>query len=215
MDSKIVFALVVVVLLVVFIFMLNGNTLMKGLFSDVYGVVGQVNAELFTTAKQMGHHKKHDEFVPAYEEDKLDNTYEERNEGPASADNFEKYAPLSNYDGVDLNKDRDAIAEVMHSQTAAKNQVAKISDKPVVTLLGAGAPPAHEMRASLPDPYQTLPVDGKPGSPKSMFILANNAMSLDCCPSQYSGDLGCVCLTPEQKDMMGHRGGNRNAPSEY
>jgi hypothetical protein len=95
----------------------------------------------------------------------------------------------------------------MHSQTAAKNQVAKISDKPVVTLLGAGAPPAHEMRASLPDPYQTLPVDGKPGSPKSMFILANNAMSLDC--------FGCVCLTPEQKDMMGHRGGNRNAPSEY
>jgi hypothetical protein len=51
MDNKLVFAIVLAVVLVVFIFMLNSNSIMKGVYSDVYGIVGQVNAELFTSAK--------------------------------------------------------------------------------------------------------------------------------------------------------------------
>jgi hypothetical protein len=141
-----------------------------------------------------------DEFVPAF--DGETETYERRGSGPASAENYSTPKPISGYDSVRLGENADAVASVMDAQTKAKNRVVSISKKPVVTLLGSGAPPAHEMRPSKPDPYQTLPVDGKPGSPKSMFIFSNNAMSTNCCPSQYTSDLGCVCLTPAQKKMM-------------
>ena len=210
MDTKLVFAIVLAVVLIVFIFMIDSNSMFKGLISNVYGIQGQINTEMFESGSDST-----SGFVPAYDETDMDNTYEDRGSGPSSPDNFDAYSPMSAYDGVSLGRNGDAIANVMDGQTKAKNRVASISTKPVITLLGSGAPPAHEMRPAGPDPYQTLPVDGKPGSPKSMFIFANNAMSTDCCPSQYTSDLGCVCLTPEQKDMMSHRGGNRVGPTEY
>jgi hypothetical protein len=42
-----------------------------------------------------------------------------------------------------------------------------------------------------------------------LYAFANNEQSPDCCPSSFSGDKGCVCLTSEQKAMFGARGGNR------
>lgn len=58
-------------------------------------------------------------------------------------------------------------------------------------------------------------VDGQPGSPKSMFMLKNNQVSWDCCPSTYSTDMGCVCPSPEQLKLFGHRGENLTSPQEY
>ena len=43
----------------------------------------------------------------------------------------------------------------------------------------------------------------------ALYQFANNKQSADCCPSAFSGDLGCVCLTAEQKTLFGSRGGNR------
>lgn len=43
----------------------------------------------------------------------------------------------------------------------------------------------------------------------NLYQFANNKQSADCCPSAFSGDLGCVCLTAEQKALFGSRGGNR------
>lgn len=40
MDSKLVFAIVLVVILIVFIFMINSNSVMKGIYSSVYGIPG-------------------------------------------------------------------------------------------------------------------------------------------------------------------------------
>lgn len=37
---------------------------------------------------------------------------------------------------------------------------------------------------------------------QSMFIFANNKCDPSCCPSPYSCDKGCVCLTDEQKNLM-------------
>lgn len=52
-------------------------------------------------------------------------------------------------------------------------------------------------------------IDGQPGSQKSMFILKNNQVSWDCCPSTYGAGMnGCVCPSAEQLRMFGHRGGN-------
>ena len=44
-----------------------------------------------------------------------------------------------------------------------------------------------------------------------LYGFANNKQSAECCPSPFSGDLGCVCLTNEQKTEFAGRGGNRSA----
>ncbi len=38
-----------------------------------------------------------------------------------------------------------------------------------------------------------------------MFIMANNKHSFSCCPSTYSTDKGCVCLTDQQKLDINNR----------
>lgn len=51
-------------------------------------------------------------------------------------------------------------------------------------------------------------LDGEsPGA--SLSMLAENRVSSDCCPSNYSTSNGCVCLTNEQLDVIRSRGGNR------
>ena len=44
-----------------------------------------------------------------------------------------------------------------------------------------------------------------------LYTFANNKQSAECCPSPFSGDLGCVCLTNKQKAEFAGRGGNRSA----
>ena len=51
-------------------------------------------------------------------------------------------------------------------------------------------------------------IDGEP-SGASLSMLAQNRVSPDCCPSNYSTSNGCVCLTNEQLDFIRSRGGNR------
>ena len=58
-----------------------------------------------------------------------------------------------------------------------------------------------------PLPTPERPYDQTDDTP--LYAFSNNKQSADCCPSAFSGDLGCVCLTSEQKAMFGSRGGNR------
>lgn len=43
-----------------------------------------------------------------------------------------------------------------------------------------------------------------------LFQFESNKMSADCCPSPFSGDRGCVCLTEKQVQEFSSRGGNRS-----
>ena len=43
-----------------------------------------------------------------------------------------------------------------------------------------------------------------------LFQFESNKMSADCCPSPFSGDRGCVCLTDKQISDFASRGGNRS-----
>lgn len=48
-----------------------------------------------------------------------------------------------------------------------------------------------------------------------MFIFSNNVASLDCCPSTYSTDGGCICSTKKQRKYIGERrGNNKSYPSD-
>jgi hypothetical protein len=48
----------------------------------------------------------------------------------------------------------------------------------------------------------------KPGS-DSLFIFKNNQSKPECCSASYSSDVGCVCTTPQQRNYINMRGGNR------
>ena len=48
----------------------------------------------------------------------------------------------------------------------------------------------------------------QPG-PDSLFMFKNNEVRPDCCASSYSSDMGCVCTTPQQRNYINMRGGNR------
>jgi hypothetical protein len=73
--------------------------------------------------------------------------------------------------------------------------------------------PVGDAYALNPDPVETAnfpTVDGKPGSPKQLSIFAYNNVSPYCCPSTYSSDRGCVCMTPNQYDFINRRGGQKS-----
>lgn len=69
--------------------------------------------------------------------------------------------------------------------------------------------------SSDPVSYSFPHVDGTPNSPQSLFMLSHNQSSFACCPSTFSDDRGCVCLTQAQRNMFAGRGGNSGAGSEY
>lgn len=52
-------------------------------------------------------------------------------------------------------------------------------------------------------------VDGVEGSDRSMVMFDKNVVSLQCCPSTWSTDRGCVCTTTQQREFISKRGGNR------
>ena len=51
----------------------------------------------------------------------------------------------------------------------------------------------------------------EPG-PDNLFMFKDNQCKPECCGSSFSCDGGCVCTTPEQRDFINHRGGNRTSP---
>jgi hypothetical protein len=75
----------------------------------------------------------------------------------------------------------------------------------------AGLPAAAQgFRANHPDeplngPYLTPAADNQSG----LFIFQNNQCKPECCGSTLACDGGCVCTTPQQRDFINTRGGNR------
>ena len=53
----------------------------------------------------------------------------------------------------------------------------------------------------------------EPG-PDSLFMFKNNQCKPECCPSSYACDGGCVCTSPNQRQVIASRGGNRTTPED-
>jgi hypothetical protein len=56
------------------------------------------------------------------------------------------------------------------------------------------------------------PISEKPyemANDQELFQFQDNRVSADCCPSPFSTDRGCVCLTDAQLASFASRGGNR------
>lgn len=68
----------------------------------------------------------------------------------------------------------------------------------------SGTPP---LLGSEPKPVALKPYEMSNDS--ELFAFQNNKISADCCPSPFSTDRGCVCLTDAQIQDFSKRGGNR------
>jgi hypothetical protein len=51
--------------------------------------------------------------------------------------------------------------------------------------------------------------------PDNLFMFKNNQCKPECCGSTFSCDGGCVCTTPDQRDFINARGGNRTGGSDF
>lgn len=69
----------------------------------------------------------------------------------------------------------------------------------------SGTPP---LLGSEPKPVSEKPYDM--ANDTELFQFESNKMSADCCPSPFSGDRGCICLTDKQAAEFSSRGGNRS-----
>lgn len=69
-----------------------------------------------------------------------------------------------------------------------------------------GTPP---LLGSEPKPLSDKPYDM--ANDNELFQFSGNKVGADCCPSPFSSDIGCICLTDAQRKEFASRGGNRSA----
>lgn len=53
----------------------------------------------------------------------------------------------------------------------------------------------------------------EPGT-DALFMFKNNQCKPECCPSSYTCSGGCVCTSPDQRQVLASRGGNRTTPED-
>jgi hypothetical protein len=58
-------------------------------------------------------------------------------------------------------------------------------------------------------PVNVTNLPSSSSDPNQLMLLADNKVGADCCPSAFSNDMGCVCLTPSDTSLFASRGGNR------
>jgi len=109
----------------------------------------------------------------------------------------------------------------------------KISLKEGLAIMGA--PVSYHMGEGVSSSWENKP-ELKEGGPKDWYkslegnvapnpqewvesgrleLFADNKFDAKCCPSFYSGDMGCPCISPEQMKYLNSRGGNRTFPTEF
>ena len=96
---------------------------------------------------------------------------------------------------------------------------------PVSYHMGEGVSGSLENKSELKysgpnDWYKSLEGNSAPEPNKwvesgRLEFLADNKFDPKCCPSFYSGDMGCPCISPEQMKYLNSRGGNRTFPTEF
>ena len=94
----------------------------------------------------------------------------------------------------------------------------KLVSAPLLNKVFINSPVGDDIQLTQDPASKNFPtVDGQPNSDKHLFMLANNIVSWDCCPSQFGTDSsrGCVCLSKEQLDLFRRRGANKQNMVEY
>ncbi len=117
-----------------------------------------------------------------------------------------KQFKMSHYDGICLKSGNN------ESWFGGPDDVPFVPDDELYTFFSSQAP----LKAVRTDNSKTQgnPIDGVPGSPEKMFMLANNRSSPYCCPSTFSTSTGCICTSKNQRDYISKRGINHQSSEE-
>jgi hypothetical protein len=51
--------------------------------------------------------------------------------------------------------------------------------------------------------------------PDNLFMFKDNKCKPECCGASYACDGGCVCTTPDQRNFINTRGGNRTVEDGF
>ena len=57
--------------------------------------------------------------------------------------------------------------------------------------------------------YESFVLDDEMNINESQNIMNNCSFSLECCPSIYSNDKGCMCIDKEVSEVLSTRGYNK------
>lgn len=110
------------------------------------------------------------------------------------------------------------------SKISLKEGLSLLSGAPVGYNMGDGVATSWENKSELKyganDWYKSLEGNVAPEPNKwvesgRLEFLADNKFDAKCCPSFYSGDMGCPCISPEQMKYLNSRGGNRTYPTDF
>lgn len=95
-------------------------------------------------------------------------------------------------------------------ENAGSSGMGKYKFEPIGAFDGVRLTPStggSQWRATAPNEALLGP-EFQPG-PDQLFMFKNNKVKPECCGSSYSSDTGCVCTTPQQRNYINMRGGNR------
>jgi hypothetical protein len=111
---------------------------------------------------------------------------------------------------ITRSKDEESESESEGKENFAQRQVGMPLDMQAVegSVGVAGYNGTPPLLGSEPKPVPERPYDM--ANDTELFMFANNKISADCCPSPFSADGGCVCLTDNQMALFASRGGNRS-----
>ena len=108
--------------------------------------------------------------------------------------------------------------DLVNASTGARVPGAAFSTAPIGAYDGvnvaANLPPASGgWRGTSPN----VPLRGPPVEigPDNLCLFKNNECKPECCGATLSCDGGCVCTTPEQRNFINSRGGNRTVEDGF
>jgi len=130
---------------------------------------------------------------------------------PTTPEEFQNASPSMNQ----AMQHKNAVKEGFRTNYAEVSGGAKDQYQPIGAFDGVALPTGNNVsswRYTSPDE----PLLGAPfelGN-DSLFMFKNNQCKPSCCGSSLSCSGGCVCTTPDQRQFIAARGGNRTKPAE-
>ena len=128
---------------------------------------------------------------------------------PAFQPNSEGYANyIQNYAGGQK------FVKEKFSNYSASAGGAKDAYEPIGQYDGVKLQTSHPEVSQWRNTSPNEPLNGPPVElgPDNLFMFKNNQCKPSCCGASFSCDGGCVCTTPEQRNFINTRGGNRTSP---
>ena len=112
--------------------------------------------------------------------------------------------------GNTFNQVREGFANVAASSNGARDTY-----QPIGAFDGVALPTGNKISAwRYTAPNEPLMgAEFNPGD-DSLFMFKNNQCKPECCGASFSCSGGCVCTTPQQRDYLASRGGNRTKPED-